>query len=915
VSTPNDPTISRDSLDGIIAAYMLAIEAGNVPNRQELLDHHPDHADALRAFFADVDRMDRVASPLRVAGGLDETGTLDTNGHTALPTVRYFGDYELLEEIARGGMGIVYKARQVSLNRIVALKMILAGSFASSREVQRFRLEAEAAANLDHPHIVPIYEVGDHEGQQYYAMKFVEVSSLAKHTRGDLRREVAGLVDVARAVHHAHQRGLLHRDMKPSNVLVDSQGTLLVTDFGLAKRLAAGDRSFTETGHVLGTPKYMAPEQAAGRKDLTVAADVYSLGVILYERLTGRTPFTGDNALAILRQVGESEPPRPSTFRRGLDGDLETVVLKCLEKEPSRRYRSAEALADDLANWLAGRPISARPMGQFRRAWRWCRRNPAVAGLTTAVAASLLVGTISSLSFAIAEHSQRLRVDRLLLDLRHNLNDAQVDRALSLCREGEIDRGLLELARVYKAALEDLRGEDLRWCIEANMTAWTQEVRLIYPPIQHEGKITASRFNPEKSVLSTACSNGTISLWEVPTGRLLARRQSPEFPIDYLEFSPDGNTLLPVAKEDDPRKQTKPETFKCRPWRCPNLEPVGASSSLPIRCSAYARFSPRGSYFATVATIKQGRSRNAPTEAWLILWDAVTCEECLRIPVLSAYDEIAWAADEKSLISASSLAMFDVPGGHLQAKIPSSPPFGRKGYVGSSEIISTYVDAFAIISPGEGAIRFLDSHSGRSVAGLKEIRNELIGDMDWVAYSPTGRFVVASRMSSSWNSKDQTSGASLPSQTIFRRKDGRLVLTLKDECIEGWVRGDHCLITSRGRVYDVDAGGLIKSEDGRAYHSLVETLTGGRLFSDLGTGLRDARTGKRVGPAEGFNLTTHGIGDRRKDLIPSRLGMWIWVEDKVYTTSAARILRGFISHDESVNDAEVIQLWAEVVSR
>ena len=210
MTTPNDPTMSHDSLDAVIAAYMLAVEAGDVPNRQELLDRHPEHADALRAFFADLDRMDRVASPLRRGRrAWTKPSAVDANGHAALPTVRYFGDYELLEEIARGGMGIVYKARQVSLNRLVALKMILAGSFASSRDVQRFHAEAEAAANLDHPHIVPIYEVGEHEGQQYYSMKFVEGTSLAKHPRSDPRREVEGMIDVIRAVHHAHQRGVL----------------------------------------------------------------------------------------------------------------------------------------------------------------------------------------------------------------------------------------------------------------------------------------------------------------------------------------------------------------------------------------------------------------------------------------------------------------------------------------------------------------------------------------------------------------------------------------------------------------------------------------------------------------------------------------------------------------------------------
>src|SRR5271166_2299229 len=380
---------------------MLAVEAGDVPNRQDLLDQHLEHAEALQAFFADLDRMDRVASPLRLADGLDATHAVEANGHSELPTVRYFGDYELLEEIARGGMGVVYKARQMSLNRLVALKMILAGSFASSRDVRRFRTEAEAAANLDHPHIVPIYEVGEHETQQYYSMKFVEGTSLARHPRSDPRREVEGMVTVIRAVHHAHQRGVLHRDLKPSNVLVDSQGTRVVTDFGLAKRLADTDRSLTEPGQVLGTPKYMAPEQAAGRKDLTVAADVYSLGVILYERLTGQTPFTGENALTLLRHARESEPPRPSSLRPGLDRDLETVVLKCLEKEPGQRYPSAEALADDLDRWLRGEPIMARPVGQAERFWRWCKRNPVVSSLAGAVAASLFIGIVASTYFAV----------------------------------------------------------------------------------------------------------------------------------------------------------------------------------------------------------------------------------------------------------------------------------------------------------------------------------------------------------------------------------------------------------------------------------------------------------------------------------------------------------------------------------
>ncbi len=433
MTTPNDPTMSHDSLDAVIAGYMLAVESGDVPNRQDLLGQHPEHVDALHAFFADLDRMDRVASPLRIADELEATGASEANGHTALPTVRYFGDYELLEEIARGGMGIVYMARQVSLNRIVALKMILAGSFASNRDIQRFRSEAEAAANLDHPHIVPIYEVGEHVGRQYYSMKCVEGTSLAKHARSDPRTEVESMVGVIRAVHHAHQRGMLHRDLKPSNVLVDSQGTRLVTDFGLVKRLASCDRTFTETGQVLGTPKYMAPEQAAGRKDLTVAADVYSLGVILYERLTGQTPFAGDNAVTLLRQARESEPPRPSSIRPGLDRDLETVVLKCLEKEPGRRYPSAEAMADELDRWLRGEPIHARAVGRLEKTWLWARRNPTIAMAGSLVAAALVAVAVIS-SFAAVQARGWAKAERARREIAQRLEEQAVTERDSLER-------------------------------------------------------------------------------------------------------------------------------------------------------------------------------------------------------------------------------------------------------------------------------------------------------------------------------------------------------------------------------------------------------------------------------------------------------------------------------------------------
>jgi predicted Ser/Thr protein kinase len=333
-----------------------------------------------------------------------------------LPVVRYFGDYELESEIARGGMGVVFRARQKSLNRVVALKMILTGQLASPADVQRFRTEAEHAANLDHPNILPIYEVGDHDGRQYFTMKLVEGGSLAGRAAALLPdgRAAASLVaTLARAVHFAHQRGILHRDLKPANVLIDADGTPYVTDFGLAKK-TGGDSGLTNTGAVVGTPSYMPPEQARGEKGLTVAADVYSLGAILYELLSGRAPFRGETIYETLKQVLETEPPDPRQINPKADRDLSAVALKCLAKDPAKRYASADALAADLDRWLAGEPTTARPPSLAGLAARWLRRNAAAAATVIAVGVAwgLLTGVfiyaVSGPASARSRHVQLL---------------------------------------------------------------------------------------------------------------------------------------------------------------------------------------------------------------------------------------------------------------------------------------------------------------------------------------------------------------------------------------------------------------------------------------------------------------------------------------------------------------------------
>src|SRR5947207_11418378 len=299
-----------------------------------------------------------------------------------------FGDYELLEEIGRGGQGVVYRARQKSLNRTVALKVIGLGQWSATPHLKRFRHEAEAAASLEHPQIVPIYEIGERDGSCYFSMKFIEggrLDEVVKRESMSPRRAAELLVKIARTVQFAHDRGILHRDIKPGNILLDRNGEPHLTDFGLA-RLIEQESTITNSFEVLGTPSYMSPEQAAGHvRELTAAADVYSLGAVFYQMLTGEPPFAGGTTYETIRMVLETEPRNPRTRNAKVDVDLATICLKCLEKDPAKRYATAKALADDLERWLHHEPIAARRIGVVTRARKWVRRNPTVTTLAAVI--------------------------------------------------------------------------------------------------------------------------------------------------------------------------------------------------------------------------------------------------------------------------------------------------------------------------------------------------------------------------------------------------------------------------------------------------------------------------------------------------------------------------------------------------
>jgi serine/threonine protein kinase len=359
----------------------------------------------------------------------------------AVPLPSGFGDYEVIEEIGRGGMGLVYKARQKSLNRLVALKMMLGGQFATAQARARFKVEAESTAQLQHPHIVVIHEVGEHEGLPYLVMDYVEgrgLDELAREKPLPARSAAGYVAAIADAIAYAHDKGILHRDLKPSNVLIDDKEEVRITDFGLAKRLSSqseivnrkSEISLTLSGQALGSPNYMPPEQAAGQHQrIGPASDVYGMGATLYFLVTGRPPFVGDTITATTRQVMENDPVAPRLLNPRVPRDLETVILKCLEKDPVKRYASAQELLDELRRFLGDEPIRARPPSWMEKSWRWCRRKPALAGALAVVAVLTVVSTFTAVRLKITSVGQQ-----------REFYYASLAQVQGLIRQGNIDR-------------------------------------------------------------------------------------------------------------------------------------------------------------------------------------------------------------------------------------------------------------------------------------------------------------------------------------------------------------------------------------------------------------------------------------------------------------------------------------------
>jgi WD40 repeat protein/predicted Ser/Thr protein kinase len=837
----------------------------------ELLEPLRRQIGALRALDAvlTADENQAATFPLPpdsdTAGGASEEPRHLPPGRTQIP------GYEVIGELGRGGMGVVYKARQLSLGRLIALKMILAGAQAGANQLTRFRAEAEAVARLQHPNLIQVFEVGEQEGRPYFVMEFVDGGGLDRLIDGKPqppRRAAELLETLSRAIQAVHGAGIIHRDLKPSNVLLTADGTAKITDFGLAKRLG-DDSGPTLTGDVVGTPSYMAPEQAAGRtRDVGPTTDVYSLGAILYEMLTGLPPVDGETPWDTIQRVVTDDPVAPRRLRPAVPRDLETICLKCLQKEPRRRYPSAVALADDLGRFLRGEPIQARPVGRGERLVKWARRRPAAAALVavSGLAALLLAagGVVSHVRFSraladarsSAEESRRRLVRLNVAEGRHALDQGDWLGSLVWFTEAlQLDAGDENRERMHRRRLGAVLRQcprlillgfhdgpvvqaqfsrDGRYLITASddQTARVWDVRTgkaAGSPLRHDGAVAWAAFSPDGRKAVTAGRDATARVWDALTGRSPLPPLRHEGAVLCASFSDDGRRVL-TAGEDGTARLWDAATGEAL---APPLRHGGV-----VRCAA---FGPDGRRVVTASADRTAR-----------VWDASDGEPLT--PPLKHDVPVTWAAfdpDGRRVVTAcadGTARLWDAASGkplpvvlrHQEAVVQASfSPDGRRVLTASADNTARVWDA----ATGEPALAPFQQYS----------------DVTCAAYGPEGRWVVTAGEDNTACLWDTTAISAwrpplLKHQGTVRwaafSPDGRRVVTAgNDNIVRVWdvARARRDGVPGR----DEPAGPPAPAEPGR-----WPSPDGRRVVTaegSQGARVRDASTGQPLGP-----LLRHG---------------------------------------------------------